>query len=104
MAMSPAAGYNMGLLLVSAAGLIVSFVMLRSRIFGKVTAYAGILANAVGIAYYVGLAVPAIGGILLGASGLLFLLWIILVGVRLCQLGRDVSTEGVSSKILVRGV
>ena len=104
MAMSPAAGFNMGLLLVSAAGLIVSLVMLRSGIFGKVTAYAGILANVVGIAYYVGLAVPATGGILLGASGLFFLLWIVLVGVRLCQLGRDVSTERASSKILVRGV
>ena len=104
LAASPAAGYNMGLLLVSAAGLIVSFVMLRSHVFGRVTAYAGIMANVVGIAYYAGLAVPAIGGILLGASGLLFLLWIVLVGVRLCQLGRDVSTERASSKILVRGV
>jgi hypothetical protein len=63
--MSPAAGFNMGLLLVSAAGLIVSLVMLRSHIFGKVTAYAGILANVVGLAYYIALAMPATGSILL---------------------------------------
>lgn len=97
LAMSPAAGFNMGLLLVSAAGLIISVVMLRSNIFGKVTAYMGILANVFGLAYYIGLAVPAIGGILLGASGLLFLIWIVLVGVRLCQLGRGISIEGVNS-------
>lgn len=104
MAMSPAAGFNMGLLLVSAAGLIISVIMLRSNVFGKVTAYAGILANAVGIAYYVGLALPAAGDILLGASGLLFLLWIVPVGVRLWQLGGNVSPEVAGPKIPVRGV
>lgn len=96
LAMSPAAGFNMGLLLVSAAGLIISIVMLQSNIFGKVTAYIGVLANGAGLAYYLGLAVPAIGDILLGASGLLFLIWIVLVGVKLYQLGRSVTIEGVN--------
>ncbi len=45
-------GFNMGLLLVSVAGLIVSAVMLRSNIFSKVTAYMGIFANAVSLAEY----------------------------------------------------
>lgn len=93
LAMSPAAGYNMGLLLVSAAGLIISVMMLRGNIFSKVTAYIGILANVVGIVYYIGLVMPAIGDILLAASGLLFLVWIVLVGRRLWQLGRGVSME-----------
>ena len=88
LAAGPAAGFNMGLLLVSAAGLIVSVVMLRSETFGKVTAYVGILANAVGLTYYLALAVPSIGAILLGLSGLLFLIWILLVGVKLHQSGR----------------
>jgi hypothetical protein len=94
MATSPAAGYNMGLLLVSAAGLIISVVMLRSNVFGKATAYVGILANVIGLAYYFGLAVPALGDILLGASGLFFLAWIILVGVTLCQIGSVPQQEG----------
>jgi hypothetical protein len=43
-------GFNMGLFLVSAAGLIVSWVMVRSGAFGKSTVYAGFLANALSLA------------------------------------------------------
>ncbi|GAI52340.1 unnamed protein product, partial [marine sediment metagenome] len=45
-------GFNMGFLLVSVAGLIVSAVMLRSNIFSKVTAYMGILASALSLTEY----------------------------------------------------
>ena len=38
-------GPYMGLLLIAVAGLMASVVMLRNKTFGKVTAYAGILAN-----------------------------------------------------------
>ncbi len=85
-------GFNMGLFLVSIAGLIVSAVMLRSNIFSKVTAYVGILANAVSLADYFRLAfVPAAGLLLLFlaiASCLLLLIWYILIARRLFQLGR----------------
>lgn len=41
-------GIHTSLLLVTLAGLIISLVMLRSSIFGKITAYVGILANMFG--------------------------------------------------------
>ena len=45
-------GFNMGLFLVSVAGLIVSSVMFRSNSFSRLTAYVGILANALSLADY----------------------------------------------------
>ncbi len=45
-------GFNMGLFLVSVAGLILSTVMLRSNAFGRPTAVVGILANALSLADY----------------------------------------------------
>ena len=88
-------GFNIGLLLVSVAGLIVSAVMLRSNIFSKVTAYVGILANAISLAEYFRLAfVPAAVLLLLIiaiASGILLLIWYILIARRLFQLGQGVS-------------
>jgi hypothetical protein len=89
-------GFNMGLLLVSVAGLIVSAVisavMLRSNIFSKVTAYVGILANALSLADYFRLAfVPAAVLLLLFlaiTSCLLLMIWYILIARRLFQLGR----------------
>jgi hypothetical protein len=88
-------GFNTGFLLVSVAGLIVSAVMLRSNIFSKVTAYAGILANALSLADYFRLAfVPAAGFLLLIlaiASSLLLLIWYMLIARRLFRIGRGVS-------------
>jgi hypothetical protein len=85
-------GFNMGLLLVSVAGLIVSTVMLRSSIFGKATAYVGILANALSIAEYFRLVLLPAADILLlflaMASGLLLLIWYIQIAQRLLPLGR----------------
>jgi hypothetical protein len=90
-------GFNMGFLLVSVAGLIVSAVMLRSNIFSKVTAYVGILANAISLAEYFRLAfVPAAVLLLLiiaTASGFLLMIWYILIARRLFQLGQGVSKE-----------
>jgi len=85
-------GFNMGLLLVSVAGLIVSAVMLRSNIFSKVTAYVGILANALSLAEYFRLVfVPEAVLLLLFlalASCLFLLIWYILIARRLFQIGR----------------
>ena len=84
-------GFNMGFLLVSVAGLIVSAIMLRSNIFSKVTAYVGILANGLSLADYFRLAfVPAAGLLILFlaiGSGLLLVVWYILIARRLLQLG-----------------
>ena len=90
-------GFNLGLLLVSVAGLIVSAVMLRSNIFSKLTAYVGILANAISLAEFFRLAfVPAAVLLLLiiaTASGLLLLIWYILIARSLFQLEQGVSKE-----------
>jgi hypothetical protein len=93
-------GFNMGLLFMSVAGLIVSFVMLRSNIFSKATAYVGILAFTISLAEYFRLVLVPSELILLLiiaiASGLLLLIWLILVGIRLLQLGSGNSKEEVS--------
>jgi hypothetical protein len=84
-------GFNMGLLLVSVAGLIVSSVMLRATSFRRLTAYVGIVAFGFSLADYLRQAftssvIIALLFILPGA--LLLIVWFFLVGRRLLQLGR----------------
>lgn len=81
-------------LLVSAAGLIIAAVMLRSRIFNKGTAYTGILANGFGLGYYIILAfAPALVSIPLSISAIFLLIWYIQVGFRLWSLGSMKTTQ-----------
>jgi hypothetical protein len=90
----PGAGGYMSLLLIAAAGMITSVVMLRSAVFNRATACAGILASALDLVYCITFAfLPAIDSELLAvcfipAAGLLLMIWHILVGWRLYQLGR----------------
>jgi hypothetical protein len=88
-------GTYMAFVLIGVAGLIIATVMLRSNIFGKVTASVGILANAITLAYYIGLPFVSMRPSLLiySASGLIYLIWIILVGLRLFQLAQSGSLE-----------
>ncbi len=76
-------------ILLSVAPLIISVVMLRSNIFGKVTAYVGILASAIGLGFFV----PAIGVFLSLISVVGLLSWYILIGLRLFQLAQGGSLE-----------
>ncbi len=70
--------------LMSAAGLIISAVMLRSNgIFSKLTAYVGILASVLGL----GLFVPTIGLLLSLISLIPTVMWYILIARRLFRLG-----------------
>ena len=83
-------GIYISFFLASVAGLIISAVMLRSRIrvFGKVTAYVGILANVFGLSYYITLAfAPAIVFLPLSVSALFLLTWYILIGRQLWTIG-----------------
>lgn len=87
-----AAGY-LSLLLIAAAGLIASVVMLRSGVFNRITAYVGILANALDLAYCAAFAVmpgraELLAVLFIPAAGLCFLLWHTLVGWRLLRLSR----------------
>ncbi len=84
-------GFNMGFLLVSVAGLIVSSVMRRDNSFRGLTAYVGILAFGFSLADYLrqALTSSAIIALLLILPGaLLIVVWFSLVGRRLLHLGR----------------
>jgi hypothetical protein len=83
-------GFNIGLFLVSIAGLITSLVMRRNHFFSKSTATNGILAFGFSLADYLRQAITqsliiALPVILLGA--LLILIWFTQVGIKLYQLG-----------------
>ena len=84
-------GFNMGLFLVSVAGLIISSVMLRSILFNKSTAYIGIIVFALSLVDYLRQALTSsiIITLLVVLPNVLFLvIWFVLVGRRLYQLGR----------------
>lgn len=84
-------GFNVGLFLVSVAGLIVSATMLRSDAFSRATAYVGIGAYALSLADYVRqvLTSSPIAALLVVLPGaLLLVIWFVMVGRRLYRLGR----------------
>ena len=84
-------GFNMGLFLISVAGLIVSSVMLQSNSFSRLTAYVGILAYALSLADYLRQALTSsatVALLVILPSALLLVIWYVLVGRRLYQLGR----------------
>lgn len=83
-------GFNIGLFLVSIAGLIVSLVMLRATSFRRLTAYVGILAFGLSLVDYLRQAFTSsvIFALLLILPGaLLIVVWFSLIGLRLVQLG-----------------
>ena len=90
----PGTGGYVSLLLIAVAGMITSVVMLRSDVFSRVTAFVGILASAFDLAYCIAYAfVPTVDSELLAvlfipAAGLFLMIWHILIGRRLYQLGR----------------
>ena len=92
---------TLGFLLVTLAGLIISIVMLQTSIFGKVTAYAGILANAFGLGYPLGIAlapktmVIPTAGISLATSACFLMVWYVCIARRFIQLGYGKSGVGI---------
>ena len=83
-------GFNMGLLLVSVGGLIVSSVMRRATSFRRLTAYVGILAFGLSLADYLRQAFTSsvtIALLLILPGAFLLVIWFVLVGRRLSQLG-----------------
>jgi hypothetical protein len=79
------AGFYVSLSLVAVAGLVMSAVMLRSRVFGKATAYIGIFASMLDLIYIGGLAlapetgVPLLGIVCISSAGLLLMIWHLLI-------------------------
>jgi hypothetical protein len=79
---------NIAFLLGSIAGLIISVVMLKSRVFGKPVAAVGIVANVLGLPG------SALGLTVWAVNGILMLVWIVLVGWRLLQLRKSTPLQG----------
>jgi hypothetical protein len=101
----PGSGYCLSLFLVLLAGLIISVVMLRSRIFGRAAAWSGILANVFGLAYFVFLAVaPALRAIPLSVSAPFRLAWYILIARKLLQLARTEDVVASNKENPTRGI
>jgi hypothetical protein len=81
---------------VMGTGLVISFVMLRSNIFGRMTAVWGILASLLLLAGDFGTTANShstIVAILVGIGYVLLMTWFFLVGRRLLQLGQSGSKE-----------
>ena len=76
-------------------GLIISIVMLRSSIFGRVTAYVGIIANGLRLGYFVALAfAPALIAPPIVIAAPFRVLWYILIAVGLFRLAARVGDQG----------
>jgi hypothetical protein len=80
-------GIYMSLFLLAVAGLLFSVVMLQSKVFGKITAYIGILASTFDLVYCITFAfIPELDALLLSAAGLALMIWHILLGRKIYKL------------------
>ena len=85
--------FQVSYVIVSAAWLMISAVMLRSSVFGRVAAYSGILAGATAIGAVALEHTPVIGGLFallvsVYFTAIVFLaIWVVLTGRKLYQLG-----------------
>jgi hypothetical protein len=87
-------GYYLSLFLVLLAGLIISLVMLHSPFFNKATAYAGILANGIGLGYFLALIfAPEILWLPPSLSALFRMAWYVLIAIQLLKLGKHLGTK-----------
>ena len=84
--------FHLHYVLGSVSLLIISVVMLRSDVFGKATAYVGMVASVTGLGLYV----PTIGVSISILSVVGLWIWYILIARRFFQLGQRVPTGEVS--------
>jgi hypothetical protein len=89
--------YSMGFMLVAVAGLLISIAMLRSSVFGRATAWVGVVSNLLTIGNYVILAFVSTASIvsliLVFGGGILMFVWWILTGTGLYRLGQGITKE-----------
>jgi len=80
-------GARIGGLLLQTGALLISLVMLRSKVFSKSTAITGIATHGLDLAHiFVGFFSPALGNIIMFIAGPLYLIWFPMVGLRLYKL------------------
>lgn len=83
--------FQVSYVLASVAGIMIGAVMLRSKVFGRVAAFALILGDVIGLGLYI----PTIGIFLSVISVPILWVWYVLITRRFFQLGSGVSREGV---------
>jgi hypothetical protein len=94
-AMIKGTGFYASLLLVLAAGLIVSLVMLRTSVFNRLTAAMGITANGLALGYFPAvLFMPSLQAVPPSLSAPFRLTWYIMIALGLLKLARA-ETEGI---------
>jgi len=88
-------GALVGGVLLMGAAILISVAMLRSGVFGRATAWLGILANGFDLLHVlINLVVTGNrGDILMAAAGPAYLAWFVLLGLRLLQLARSAQGE-----------
>lgn len=80
-------GARIGGLLLQTGALLISFSMLRTKVFDRFTALTGIATHGLDLLHIIaGFFLPALGNILMFIAGPLYLLWFPLVGLRLYRL------------------
>lgn len=80
-------GARIGGLLLQTGALLISFVMLRSKVFSRSTAITGIATHGLDLGHIiVGFISPALGNIIMFIAGPLYLIWFPMVGLRLFKL------------------
>lgn len=83
-------GIYISLFLIGFSGLIISIIMLQSNVFSRTTAYFGILANGVGLSYFITIIIlPTIGWLPIPLSAIPLMIWYILIGVKLYKLSKE---------------
>jgi len=84
-------GFFLSFFCVEVAGVIMACIMLQDGRFGKISAYVGITANMLGLAYYVTqFTIPALIPISMSLSAVCLLIWYLLIGAKLLRnLGSD---------------
>jgi hypothetical protein len=81
-----------GSILLQSSAVLICAVMLRGGIFGKTTAYLGLLTHGLDLAHiFAGFFFPAASTILMAIAGPFYPVWFVLTGRRLFQLARNVS-------------
>ena len=87
-------GLNMGGFFVEGSAVIFSLLMLKSKVFGKMTAYLGVFGHGldfIRIIMILAFVPENIAAILLMVGGLPQLVWLIIVGIKFFHLGRNNS-------------
>ncbi len=89
LAVYPSTGAYMSVLLIAVASLVFSVAMLRTRSFGVATGSVGIIAAVCDLAYCLTFAIaPGLRTLLLATAGLFWMVWHLLVGIKLLRLSR----------------